>query len=145
MKIEWASHFRSDGSRRNPPPSTMHGWLAKMRGTLLGNEDLRSKGMQEMRAARRYKQDKRSRPKPKSKSIARRDTGPSHLFGSLSPKPSQSHRPPQYRSTSTHRVVGRPPPRRASHQSSHRSGSSRQPTPSRQSSKPTPRRRDSAR
>jgi hypothetical protein len=37
------AQFRSDGSRRKPPPSTMHGWLAKMRGTLLGNEDLRSK------------------------------------------------------------------------------------------------------
>lgn len=37
------SQFRADGSRRKPPPSTMHGWLAKMRGTLLGNETLRSK------------------------------------------------------------------------------------------------------
>ena len=35
--------FRPDGSRRTPPPSTMHGWLAKMRGTLLGDEDLRTR------------------------------------------------------------------------------------------------------
>ncbi|KAF9464364.1 hypothetical protein BDZ94DRAFT_1256273 [Collybia nuda] len=58
MKIEWASSvrlyrffhsfsryslaiplkFRADGTRRRPPPSTMHGWLAKMRGTLIGDE-----------------------------------------------------------------------------------------------------------
>ncbi|GLB33988.1 hypothetical protein LshimejAT787_0108720 [Lyophyllum shimeji] len=55
MKIEWASSFRADGSRRKPPPSTVHGWLAKMRGTLLGNETLRTKGMREMQAARIYK------------------------------------------------------------------------------------------
>ena len=35
--------FNSDGTRRKPPASTMHGWLAKMRGTLVGNEELRSK------------------------------------------------------------------------------------------------------
>ncbi|PPQ77441.1 hypothetical protein CVT25_011023 [Psilocybe cyanescens] len=29
----------------------MHGWLAKMRGTLIGNEELRSRGMREMKAA----------------------------------------------------------------------------------------------
>jgi hypothetical protein len=35
--------FRSDGTRRRPPPSATHGWLAKIRGTLTGNEELRSK------------------------------------------------------------------------------------------------------
>jgi hypothetical protein len=35
--------IRRDGSIRPPRPSTMHGWLAKMRGTLLGNERLRNK------------------------------------------------------------------------------------------------------
>ncbi|KAF8076587.1 hypothetical protein FPV67DRAFT_423130 [Lyophyllum atratum] len=60
MKIEWASSFRTDGSRRKPPPSSMHGWLAKMRGTLLGNETLRTKGMREMQAARNARKQKRS-------------------------------------------------------------------------------------
>ncbi|KAJ7498727.1 hypothetical protein FB451DRAFT_992911, partial [Mycena latifolia] len=77
--------FRSDGSRRKPPPSVMHGWLAKMRGTLLGNEELRTKGMQEMRAARHYNKSKPTQPKRKS--VDRRDTGSSALFGSLQPKP----------------------------------------------------------
>ncbi|KAK0206331.1 hypothetical protein DFS33DRAFT_1313945, partial [Desarmillaria ectypa] len=44
MKIEWEADFHRDGSRRKHPiPNTMHGWLAKMRGTLIGNERLRSR------------------------------------------------------------------------------------------------------
>ncbi|KAJ3756452.1 hypothetical protein EV360DRAFT_71984 [Lentinula raphanica] len=62
MKIEWASDFHRDGSRRRHPiPSTMHGWLAKMRGTLIGNETLRSQGIQEMKAAKRRKQAAKAR------------------------------------------------------------------------------------
>ncbi|KAF5321484.1 hypothetical protein D9619_000669 [Psilocybe cf. subviscida] len=64
MKIEWASHFNPDGTRRRPPASTMHGWLAKMRGTITGDEDLRSRGMREMkeaRAKRKYKAGRGSR------------------------------------------------------------------------------------
>ena len=37
------SQLRSDGTRRRPPPNTLHGWLAKMRGTLTGNEELRTR------------------------------------------------------------------------------------------------------
>ncbi|KAF5390533.1 hypothetical protein D9757_002623 [Collybiopsis confluens] len=77
MKIEWASDFHRDGSRRNRPiPSTMHGWLAKMRGTLIGNEKLRSQGIREMKeakAVRKYRKDK--------KALARSSKGFS-LFGS---------------------------------------------------------------
>jgi len=50
ITIEWISR-NPDGSRRKPPPSTIHGWLSKWRGTFLGNERLRSKGMREMRDA----------------------------------------------------------------------------------------------
>ncbi|KII94942.1 hypothetical protein PLICRDRAFT_33769 [Plicaturopsis crispa FD-325 SS-3] len=64
LSIEWDSDFHSDGRRRKrPKASTVHGWLAKMRGTLLGNERLRSRGMREMkeaRAIRRYKKQKRA-------------------------------------------------------------------------------------
>ncbi|KAJ7094582.1 hypothetical protein B0H15DRAFT_128971 [Mycena belliarum] len=157
MKIEWASHFRSDGTRRKPPPSVMHGWLAKLRGTLIGNEELRTKGMQEMRAARSYSKSKAQRPKRKS--IARRDTGSSALFGSLKPKPRPVGRGTQHRQTSTHRVVGQPPRRpshssprpsyvspRPSYNSARRSGS-RQASGAgnRQGSHPTPQRRQSGR
>jgi len=61
MKIEWASNvckllmwiqceydsaekqYTPDGYRRTPPPSTIHGWLAKWRGTIIGNESLRNR------------------------------------------------------------------------------------------------------
>ncbi|KAJ6539539.1 hypothetical protein B0H19DRAFT_1179533 [Mycena capillaripes] len=138
MKIEWASHFRSDGTRRNPPPSVLHGWLAKMRGTFIGNEELRTKGMQEMRAARSYKKSKSTRSKRKP-SASRRDTGSSALFGTLNPKPRPVRRT-QYRQTSSHRVVGQPP-RRPSQQSSRHSSS--RPSGSRRGSLPTPQRRGS--
>ncbi|KAF7775940.1 hypothetical protein Agabi119p4_4333 [Agaricus bisporus var. burnettii] len=59
MKIEWASNFAPDGSRRQPPPSTIHGWLAKWRGTFTGNEHVRSKGMAEMRKASAYRKARR--------------------------------------------------------------------------------------
>lgn len=65
MKIEWASNYTPDGYRRTPPPSIIHGWLAKWRGTLIGNESLRNRGMAEMRKAasfrrarKRYEQKK---------------------------------------------------------------------------------------
>jgi len=51
MKIEWDSD-QVDSRHRRPKASTVHGWLAKMRGTLVGNESLRSRGMREMREAR---------------------------------------------------------------------------------------------
>jgi hypothetical protein len=35
--------FASDGRRRQPPPSTIHGWLAKWRGTFIGSEHVRNK------------------------------------------------------------------------------------------------------
>ncbi|PPR04068.1 hypothetical protein CVT24_010643 [Panaeolus cyanescens] len=52
MKIEWASSFLSDGTRIEPPPSKMHGWIVKMRGTILGDEKVRSEGMREMKRAK---------------------------------------------------------------------------------------------
>ncbi|KAF5363969.1 hypothetical protein D9756_000398 [Leucocoprinus leucothites] len=60
MKIEWASNFTPDGRRRTPPPSTIHGWLAKWRGTLSGNEVLRSRGMAEMRKAAAHRRARRN-------------------------------------------------------------------------------------
>lgn len=44
--------YHSDGRLRNTPlPSTIHGWLTKMRGTLLDNEALRYEGIKEMKQA----------------------------------------------------------------------------------------------
>ncbi|KAF9453046.1 hypothetical protein P691DRAFT_802427 [Macrolepiota fuliginosa MF-IS2] len=55
MKIEWPSHSRP----RGPPPSTIHGWLAKWRGTFSGNEHLRKRGMEEMRKAAAHRKARR--------------------------------------------------------------------------------------
>ena len=44
--------YHSDGRPRNTPlPSTVHGWLTKMRGTLLDNEPMRRQGIKEMKQA----------------------------------------------------------------------------------------------
>jgi len=44
--------YHSDGRPRNTPlPSTVHGWLTKMRGTLLDNETIRYQGIKEMKQA----------------------------------------------------------------------------------------------
>ncbi|PPQ65932.1 hypothetical protein CVT26_010694 [Gymnopilus dilepis] len=142
MKIEWASHFHPDGRRRTPPPSTMHGWLAKMRGTLIGNEDLRSKGMREMKAAKA----ERKRQAAKKKQYSAHSGGSLFSFLGLgkAKKPSpqsqklQSRRRPGGGSTrpsyQSSRSLGsrpaRPPLRpsgtsaKSSHRS-HRQGSSR--------------------
>jgi hypothetical protein len=49
--IVWES-YHSDGRPRNTPlPSTVHGWLTKMRGTLLDNETMRYQGIKEMKQA----------------------------------------------------------------------------------------------
>ncbi|KAH7876886.1 uncharacterized protein C8R40DRAFT_78939 [Lentinula edodes] len=89
MKIEWASDFHRDGSRRSHPiASTMHGWLAKMRGTLVGNEKLRSEGMREMRQA---KANRKHRKQNKSQGKSSAKGGGFSLFGS-GRKPASQHR-----------------------------------------------------
>ncbi|KAF9057972.1 hypothetical protein BJ165DRAFT_96292 [Panaeolus papilionaceus] len=141
MKIEWASSFLSDGTRIQPPPSKMHGWMVKMRGTLLGNE----KGMREMQRAQkerkrwdewRARQEKyRGGQEPKNKGILA-------LFGlgrnknKAPPRRLQSSRPPgssrpSYHSSNSHgsRAV-RPAPKSGGQ--SYKSTSSR-PHPERRS------------
>jgi len=49
--VVWES-YHSDGRPRNTPlPSTVHGWLTKMRGTVLDNEAIRRQGIKEMKQA----------------------------------------------------------------------------------------------
>ncbi|KAF8204812.1 hypothetical protein BJ912DRAFT_9935 [Pholiota molesta] len=122
MKIEWASHFNPDGTRRRPPASTMHGWLAKMRGTLIGDEALRSRGMREMREAAANRKRQAAANKQHSAATGR---SPFSFFGfrkSANPrivhKPNvlQQQRPPQSRRTTrdssrSGKGGSRPPPR----------------------------------
>ncbi|KAF8165516.1 hypothetical protein B0H34DRAFT_793893 [Crassisporium funariophilum] len=134
MKIEWESSFRPDGTRCKPPPSRMHGWLAKLRGTLSGNEELRSKGMKEMRDAISYR--KRSAAKSKQHQSGR---GLMSLFSfSMGTRKkqapvrqltktrggSQSTTRPTYYASNSNRPVR--PPLRASGNSHRSGGASRQ-------------------
>ncbi|KAI6047471.1 hypothetical protein EDC04DRAFT_624724 [Pisolithus marmoratus] len=54
FQIEWkSSHYHSDGRKRSrPKASTVHGWLVKWRATFSGNEQLRKKGIDEMKEAK---------------------------------------------------------------------------------------------
>jgi hypothetical protein len=50
-EVNWES-YHSDGRPRSTPlPSTVHGWLTKMRGTMLDNERMRYRGITEMKQA----------------------------------------------------------------------------------------------
>ncbi|PBK72800.1 hypothetical protein ARMSODRAFT_1082188 [Armillaria solidipes] len=110
MKIEWAADFHRDGSRRRHPiPNTMHGWLAKMRGTLIGDEKLRSRGMREMKAAREYKRVHPRRKKQPGGFLANlfgRKSAPSRTGSGTRGQPRVRHR------VSAHRLVGHVPQRR---------------------------------
>jgi len=134
MKIEWASHFRSDGTRRRPPPSAMHGWLAKMRGTLIGDEDLRSKGMREMRDAKSRKRYTAKLKQQRSATSRRtvfsflgiaksKKSQPTVISKrkTASPKPSHRDSRPSSRVRSPATSPGRPSPRHRSTVSSAKS------------------------
>ncbi|CAA7260026.1 unnamed protein product [Cyclocybe aegerita] len=143
-----SSSFRSDGSRRKPPPSAMHGWLAKMRGTLIGNEDLRSKGIREMRdagARKRYVKEKAQRSQSGSlfSFLSLRKNKDKRQPARLSRRPQGTgpSRPSPRPANTTHgsRAV-RPPPRpsgtsQRSSDRNHRPGPSSRPGYSRRSSR----------
>ena len=56
---------QDDPRRRRPKPSTVHGWLCKMRGTIIGNERMRQQGRREMQEARAARTSSK-RPRPKA-------------------------------------------------------------------------------
>jgi len=75
-EIVWES-YHSDGRLRNTPlPSTIHGWLTKMRGTLLDNEKMRSEGIKEMKqAAVVHSHRQKAAAELKKRNLARREAG----------------------------------------------------------------------
>ncbi|KAF5358942.1 hypothetical protein D9758_004768 [Tetrapyrgos nigripes] len=116
MKIEWNTDafFHTDGSRRaRPKASTMHGWLAKMRGTLLGDETLRSQGIREMKEAKAVRQYYKQNPRPKPSKKSRKPSGSSsfYFFGGSRTKsksaPSRQGSRVVRHNSSSHRLVGR--------------------------------------
>ncbi|KAI0065805.1 hypothetical protein BV25DRAFT_1596567 [Artomyces pyxidatus] len=102
FEIDWSS---DDGRRERYKASTIHGWLVKMRGTLIGSEHIRQAGRREMKeaAAQRAYHRQRDRAAP----AAPQDGGYSLVHISKRP----SHAPAR------HAV---PLPRRESSHSHHR-------------------------
>ncbi|KAK7470441.1 hypothetical protein VKT23_001867 [Stygiomarasmius scandens] len=159
MKIEYKTdaYFHSDGTRRvKPKASTMHGWLAKMRGTLLGDEALRSRGIREMKEAKAlkkwYKENPRSKPSTKRRPSQKQSGSSFYFFGGKSsqsksrPAPSRQNSHVVRHRSSSHRLVGRTSqkstqgrPRASRQGSSNRSGASSTRTSTRRS-KPSTRR-----
>ncbi|KAF9028451.1 hypothetical protein BDZ89DRAFT_1066100 [Hymenopellis radicata] len=136
-EITWASDYNPDGSRRHPNPNSVHGWLAKWRGTFSGDERLRSRGIREIKASEALERRRQRK--------ARKGSGGflSSLFGRRKSKPATSTRgssgrgrqPSSRQATSTRRPA--PPHRRstnASKQSKHsqRSGAGSGHRPSQQ-------------
>ncbi|TRM68122.1 hypothetical protein BD626DRAFT_581045 [Schizophyllum amplum] len=154
ITIEWDAHFHSDGTRRKngPPPSKMHGWLAKMRGTISGNEQLRTKGMREMAHANARNKALRERKRKQQGSVL------SRWFGNPSrPARKSSHRSggggtsrrqsgaSAHRHHSQRRIEAAPPQRRPSQAATpQRRPSQANSPPQRRASQPTPVRQASA-
>jgi hypothetical protein len=103
--------YHPDGRKRTrPPASTIHGWLAKMRGTLIGDEKLRSSGMREMREARamrKYNKEKAQRGEAHRRSSKPSYTSSFSIFGSKKPTGSRATPRSRYRADS-HRLVASP-------------------------------------
>ncbi|KAA1466691.1 hypothetical protein DENSPDRAFT_890375 [Dentipellis sp. KUC8613] len=74
LAIEWDA----DAARRRhkPKASTIHGWLCKMRGTLMGNESVRREGRYEMKEARAIRAYRKQRSQQQKK-----QAGGFSLFG----------------------------------------------------------------
>ncbi|KAI3612168.1 ribonuclease H-like protein [Moniliophthora roreri] len=162
MKIEWASDFHSDGTRRSRPrPSGMHGWLAKMRGTLIGDEKLRSRGMREIREAKALRKWEKENKNKKNAFRPQRQSGGFFSFFSSSKKPAR--RPTLHRSSTSASKRPQPPSRHSSrstpqrgpsrssrgpqqhqqhqhHRGATRRGTARGGTPARQGTRPSVRR-----
>jgi len=95
INVEWESsviqHGRNQGKLKS---STVHGWLVKMRGTLIGDERMRWRGIQEMRSASRHRERSSSAPPLRRSSGSRKRSGGSGVFSSLfgsTKRPSSRH------------------------------------------------------
>ncbi|KAL1735955.1 hypothetical protein EV714DRAFT_199421 [Schizophyllum commune] len=108
ITIEWDAHFNPDGTRRanGPPPSQMHGWLAKWRGTFSGNEHLRNEGLREIAKAKARNKMLKERKRKNQGGLFTR------WFGNPPSKPSRkssTHKPARRPSGATSTVAGSAP------------------------------------
>ncbi|KAK7695764.1 hypothetical protein QCA50_000401 [Cerrena zonata] len=64
FEIEWDANHDQHSRRRNPyrsKASTIHGWVTKLRGTLLDNEAVRRQGIREMKDAKHLREYRKQR------------------------------------------------------------------------------------
>jgi hypothetical protein len=138
LNVEWESSVIQHGHNRGTlKSSTVHGWLVKMRGTLVGDEKMRWRGIQEMKAASRHRKRNAARPPSRRSSGSRKKSNSGGIFSSLfgsTTKRSSRHggksrhlgprAPRRSQTTPIMRASNRPTP--TSRRSSHRpSGQSR--------------------
>lgn len=110
--VQCSSAHQPDASNHGRKASTIHGWVTKLRGTLIDDESIRRNGIREMRYARRIREWKKEKgivdqssvlpavsflpskpPQPNNQvAIVRRHTtgGASHQTSTRSPAPSRS-------------------------------------------------------
>ncbi|KAI6003695.1 hypothetical protein EDD15DRAFT_2191763 [Pisolithus albus] len=108
FQIEWkSSHYHSNGRKRSrPKASTVHGWLVKWRATFSGNEQLRKKGIAEMREAKAVREWKKQRKAARqSRKGAKSPLGISHFF--FGKKKKRTRRPSTHHRSSKQSARGR--------------------------------------
>ncbi|KAI0053820.1 hypothetical protein FA95DRAFT_1592095 [Auriscalpium vulgare] len=115
IEIDW----NGPNSRPGYKASTIHGWLVKMRGTLIGSESIRQAGRREMKEARAIRAYRRQREKGK--------TSPASTHGGFHLIPSSKKPPPPPRRGGDRHAV--PLPRRDTTRSHHRHHSERDARP----------------
>lgn len=84
IDVEWDNHHDEHVRRRYPyrhKASTIHGWVTKLRGTLTGNEHVRSAGIREMKDARTIRRHRSKREAEHRERERRRSGG--GFFSSL--------------------------------------------------------------
>ncbi|KAI0677034.1 hypothetical protein C8Q78DRAFT_61663 [Trametes maxima] len=82
--IEWDSEEDRARGRHRHKASTVHGWVVKMRGTLLGRENTRRRGIREMERARDNRRHRQEHPE-----AYRARRGDTILW--IFPRPSRRH------------------------------------------------------
>lgn len=114
--------MQEDGHERHrPKASTIHGWLAKWRGTFTGNEQVRQQGRREMKEAaalRTYRRQRGSSGKP---------SGGGFLIFGVGKGSASKHNSAPKRHTSTHTAARGHSQRQVKGHSVHRPSQSRRP------------------
>ncbi|GBE80019.1 hypothetical protein SCP_0212210 [Sparassis crispa] len=101
IEIEWGSPDHH--GRHHKKASTVHGWVTKMRGTLIDNESVRRLGIREMREARAIREYKHNWARERRERGRESDHSLWGIFSIFSVFSSpKSHSPPKLRASGRH-------------------------------------------